>query len=289
MPHAKDEWWSWQIMAKFATFIADSELESKVIKAIGSIQGELLLRGVSNAQLLQLMPEVLIVSNLNLNYANPLIQVDSKMEFEEILKLLEDELPAEKLAFRKGSAKVISFLGLSGGAGTTTLALNFAFELAIKSDVTLVDLNECFPEIALNLSLHRITEHYERVGPNLKVIQGLPRSNDCQQYVFDLGSNQDSPILQQTDLLYLVARVNSNILNRLNRLSISPDFLIFNQFERTKAELNWLRQIQVEYPKLKVVTIPYDIKSIEIAAERRSALIEVLPNSPVRKHIATLT
>lgn len=275
-------------MAKFATFIADSELESTVIKAIHSVQGELELRGVSDSQLLMLSPEALIVSNLNLNYTNPLIQVDSNMDFEEILKLLKDELPTETMTFHKGGAKVISFLGLSGGAGATTLAMNYAFELATKSEVTLVDLNESFPEIALNLSLHRITERSEQVGPNLKVIQGLPKSTDCLQYVFDLGTNQHNPILQQTDLLYLVVRINGNSLTRLNKLTVYPDYLICNQFERTKAELNWLRQIQDEYPKIKVVTIPYDIKSIEIAAERRSALMEVLPNSPVRKHIATL-
>jgi Flp pilus assembly CpaE family ATPase len=275
-------------MAKFATFIADSELESTVIKAINSVQGELELRGVSDSQLLQLSPEVLIVSNLNLNYAKPLIRVDCNMDFEEILKLLKDELPTEAMTFHKGGAKVISFLGLSGGIGTTTLAMNYAFELATKSEVTLVDLNEVFPEIALNLSLHRITERAEHVGPNLKVIQGLPKSTDCLQYVFDLGTNQCNPIMQLTDLLYLVARINGNSLTRLNKLTVYPDYLICNQFERTKAELNWLRQIQDEYPNIKVVTIPYDIKSIEIAAERRSALLEVLPNSPVRKHLATL-
>ena len=40
-------------MAKFVTFIADPELESVVIKAISSINGELTIRGVSLEQVRQ--------------------------------------------------------------------------------------------------------------------------------------------------------------------------------------------------------------------------------------------
>ena len=42
-------------MARFVTFIADPELESSVIKAIATINGELVVRGVSIEQIREAM------------------------------------------------------------------------------------------------------------------------------------------------------------------------------------------------------------------------------------------
>ena len=275
-------------MARFATYILDSDLESKVIKAISEIGGELTLRAVSLQQLKALEPEVTLISNLKVQTGYSMQLVDQEMELDHLVKLLSNQDQKPKRILLKGARKVISFLGLSGGAGTTTIATNFAFELARKQRVALLDLDEKYPEIAKNLGLHRIEGRIERVGKNLQVTQDLPSEIDCESFVVDMGANINKSLLDQSDLNYVVCRLNANTLSRLQQLPIPSISLICNFYERSKAQINWLRQIQSEFPRLEVITIPYEPKSFEITAERKSALIDEFPNSHARKSIATL-
>ena len=275
-------------MAKFATYILDSDLESKVIRAISEVGGELILRAVSLEQLNELDSEATLISNLKLQIRGEMQIVKHNMELLDLVQLLSDKHEKPKRILLKGARKVICFLGLSGGVGTTTIATNFAFELAEKQRVALLDLDERYPEIAKNLGLHRIEDRAERVGKNLQVIQGLPSDIECESFVIDLGSNLNEAILDQADLIYVVSRLNANTLSRLQSLPITSMALICNFYERSKAQINWLRQIQTEYPRMATVMIPYEPKSFEITSGRKSALLEEFPNSHARKAIATL-
>lgn len=277
-------------MARFATYILDSDLESLAIRAITEVGGELALRAVSLPQLQLLEPEVILISNLKVESRNTILLVDRQMVLHELVLLLSEEHQSQQRILLKGSRRVISLLGLSGGVGTTTLATNLAFELSLKERVALLDLDAKYPEIAKNLGLHRIEGRNEKVGPNLQVIQGLTSFADCESFVIDLGSNPNEQLmgqlLGQSDLIYVVCRLNANTLSRLQGLPIGAFTLICNFYEKSKAQINWLRQIQSEFPR--VVLIPYEPKSFEITAERRSALLEEFPNSHARKAIATL-
>ena len=277
------------IMAKFATFITDSDLESQVIRAIHAIQGELLVRVVLEEQLSALAQDVVLISNQKISLRNRQLQVNLEMSFEELTNLLLSEYPADQICFDKGSSKVIAFVGLSGGVGTTTIAINYAFEAAINEAITLVDLDENFPEIAQNLSLHRIEDRAEKIGQNLQVLQGLPKVSKNEIFVMDIGSNHNHQVLKIADLLCVVVRLNNNTITRLQKSGLNPDLLICNFFERTKAQKLWLEKLQKEYPRLSIKTVTFDSRAFEMAAERKCALQEVIPNSLARKHIATLT
>ena len=277
------------IMAKFATFITDSDLESQVIRAIHAIQGELLVRVVLEEQLSALSQDVVLISNQKISLRNRKLQVNLEMSFEELTNLLLSEYPADQICFDKGSSKVIAFVGLSGGVGTTTIAINYAFEAAINEAITLVDLDENFPEIAQNLSLHRIEDRAEKIGQNLQVLQGLPKVSKNEIFVMDIGSNHSHQVLKIADLLCVVVRLNNNTITRLQKSGLNPDLLICNFFERTKAQKLWLEKLQKEYPRLSIRTVTFDSRAFQMAAERKCALQEVIPNSLARKHIATLT
>lgn len=283
-------------MAKFATFISDCELESQVIRAIHASQGELLVRGVSEEQLSALPKDVVLISNRKLNHCNKQVVVDNNDSFPQIMELLSTEFPSNQFRFDKGSHELIAFVGLSGGVGTTSIAINFAFELANRHAVTLIDLDQNFPEIALNLSMHQIIDRAERIGRNLQVIQGLPNNlgsdavgaHQSGSLVIDVGANHDHPILEMADTIYLVTRLNGNTLSRLQKLQFAPNVFVCNFFERSKTQRNWVENLQSNYPRLSIKTVAFDAKSFELTAIRRCALSEVLPNSPARKHIATL-
>lgn len=162
-------------MAKFATLIWDSDLESLVIKAIAQVNGELVFRAVAGEQLLQIDPSIVLVANIKVSLKNPTLYVSSEMSFETIAAMLTNNIDAPKDLLIKGDRKVISFVGLAGGVGTTSIAINYAFELAQKAEVALLDLDSNHPEVARNLGLHRIDERTERIGRYLQIHQGLPQ------------------------------------------------------------------------------------------------------------------
>jgi hypothetical protein len=102
-----------------------------------------------------------------------------------------------------------------------------------------------------------------------------------------LGSDLSHPLLEIADEIFLVAKIGFNTLARLQELNLTPSALILNFSERSKIQQKWRAQISEHYPRLKVVNIPWDLKSFESAAESKSALIECSPNSLARKSIAT--
>ena len=277
-------------MARFVTFIADPELESSVIKAIAAINGELVVRGVSIEQIREAMKlsNVTLICTRQIDFAHSKIVVDKAMSVDEIVELLKPKIPAENFSFNSGDAKVICFVGLSGGVGTTTIALNHAFELSQKFKVTLSDMDGRNPDIARALGLHRIEGRSEKISKSLSASQGLPSGADCEIFVFDIGFNLNHPLLKTADEIYIVARVGFNTLARLQELDISPKAVILNFAERTKAQQRWRAQIEDVFPRLDFLNIPLDLKSFEAAAESRSALLEVAGNSLARKSIATL-
>lgn len=277
-------------MAKFVTYIADPELESTVIKAIASINGELAVRGVSIDQIreAELAKDITLVCTRQIDFAYTRVIVDKSMSTEEISALLQPKSKCEKFEFDPISAKVICFVGLSGGVGTTTIAINYAFEQSLIEHVVLVDLDKKNPDIARALGLHRIEGRIERITKSLFASQGLPEPMQCDKYVFDLGSNLSHPLLKSADEIYVVTRAGFNTLARLESLEITPTVAIFNFAERTKAQQRWRQQIEEAFPRMDCLNIPLDLKSFESAAESKSALSEVAGNSLARKSIATL-
>lgn len=277
-------------MAKFVTFIADPELESSVLKAIAAINGELLVRGVSMEQIREAenLKSATLICTRQIDFAYSKIIVEKSMSVDEIVELLTPVNPKENFAFISGEAKVICFVGLSGGVGTTTIAINHAFELAQNFKVILSDLDGRNPDIARALGLHRIEGRVEKISKSLSVLQGLPAAADCEIFVFDVGFNLNHPLLKSADEIYIVTRAGFNTLARLQELDISPKAVILNFAERTKAQHRWRAQLEEVFPRLDFINIPLDLKSFEAAAESRSALLEVAGNSLARKSLATL-
>ncbi|MFM2127881.1 MAG: iron-transfer P-loop NTPase, partial [Actinomycetota bacterium] len=137
-------------MAKFVTFIADPELESSVLKAIAAINGELVVRGVSLEQIREAekSKNATLICTRQIDFVYPRIIVDKSMSVEQIVELIKPDSPTENFSFISGNAKVICFVGLSGGVGTTTIAINHAFELSQKFKVILSDMDGRNPDIA---------------------------------------------------------------------------------------------------------------------------------------------
>ena len=277
-------------MAKFVTYIADPELESSVIKAIAAINGELAIRGVSMDQVRQAeaSKDITLVCTRQIDFAYKRVIVDKSMSTEDISALLQPADTPQRFFFEPGNSKVICFVGLSGGVGTTTMAINFAFEQSQESQVVLVDLAAKNPDIARALGLHRIEGRNEKITKSLQVTQGIPAKSQCDKYVFDLGADLQHPLLQSADEIYVVTRASFNTIARLEALEISPTVAIFNFAERTRAQQRWRSQVEELFPRLTCINIPLDLKSFEMAAEDKSALIEVAANSLARKSIATL-
>ena len=288
------EWSLSLTMAKFITFIADSDLELNAIKAINSIGGELALRAVSIEQLraCDQEPELTLVTTCEVNFTFTRVNVNPGMSVEEIARALAPENRKFEFKFRKGRAKVISVVGLSGGVGTTSVAINYAFEKATDSQVLLVDLDDKNPDLALALGLHRIDKRPEKISNQLLVTQGIPHENESNLfggiYVFDLGNNLENPILDESDEILVVTRLTFNTLNRLNYLKFTPTYLIHNFFEKSSFQQQVRRLVEVQFPRMRCISIPNDLRSFEKASISRSALIEVAPNSLARKSIATL-
>jgi Flp pilus assembly CpaE family ATPase len=277
-------------MAKFVTFIADPELESSVIKAIAAINGELAIRGVSIEQVreAEAAKDITLVCTRQIDFAYKRVIVDKSMSTEDISELLQPSDIPQRFSFDPGSSKVICFVGLSGGVGTTTMAINYAFEKSQEEQVVLVDLAEINPDIARALGLHRIEGRNEKITKTLYASQGLPKQIQCDKYVFDLGSDLRHPLLQKADEIYVVTRASFNTIARLEALELSPTVAIFNFAERTRAQQRWRSQVEELFPRLTCINVPLDLKSFESAAEDKSALIEVAANSLARKSIATL-
>lgn len=278
-------------MAKFVTFIADPELESSVIKAIAAINGELAIRGVSMEQVreAEAAKDITLVCTRQIDFAYKRVIVDKSMSTEDISELLQPSDIPHRFSFDPGSSKVICFVGLSGGVGTTTMAINYAFEKSQEEQVVLVDLAEINPDIARALGLHRIEGRNEKITKTLYASQGLPKQIQCDKYVFDLGSDLRHPLLQNADEIYVVTRASFNTIARLEALELSPTVAIFNFAERTRAQQRWRSQVEELFPRLTCINVPLDLKSFESAAEDKSALIEVAANSLARKSIATLS
>ena len=277
-------------MAKFVTFIADPELESSVIKAIAAINGELAIRGVSIEQVREAerAKDITLVCARQIDFAYSRVIVDKSMTLEEISALLEPKRREENFSFNPGAAKVVCFVGLSGGVGTTTMAINYAFEHAQSSQVVLADLDNRNPDIARALGLHRIEGRNEKITKNLYASQGVPTVIECEKFVFDLGCNLNHQLLSIADEIYVVTRAGFNTLARLQELDLKPTVAIFNFAERTKAQQRWRAQIEEIFPRMDCLNVPLDLKSFETAAESKSALMEVASNSLARKSIATL-
>ncbi len=277
-------------MAKFVTYIADPELESAVIKAIAAINGELAIRGVSIEQVREAerAKDITLVCARQIDFAYTRVIVNKSMSLEEISALLEPGSKSESFSFNRGAAKVICFVGLSGGVGTTTMAINYAFEHSQNCQVLLTDLDNRNPDIARALGLHRIEGKSEKITKSLYATQGIPASIECEKIVFDLGSNLNHPLLSEADEIYVVTRAGFNTLARLQELDLNPTVTIFNFAERTKTQQRWRAQIEELFPRMDCLNVPLDLKSFEAAAESKSALMEVAGNSLARKSIATL-
>ena len=279
-------------MAEFATFITDPDLEIKAIRAIHQSGGVVSVRGVSIQQIAQIDSKLklTLLCNKAVPYSGKQLVINRESTESEIAKLIAQSSPEIKPIFRKNGGKIIAFVGLSGGVGTTSVALNFAFELSQKNSVSLIDLDPVNPDIARLIGLRRIDERSEILAKNLTVMQGFTQQPDFKgdNYVFDLGQAHGSQILQIADEIFVVAKLAFNTLDRLKKISFTPTGLIFNFMQRGKFATSLLNEITSQFPQLKYSQIPADFKAFEFAAENKSALYEVARNSLARKSIATL-
>lgn len=275
-------------MAKFATYIADSDLESRVIRAIHAVNGELAMRVVSREQLSALSSDLTLLSLSEVSYSGKQLVVEQNSTDDELILQLQPADDKPRFHFQKNNAKLICFLGLGGGVGTTSIAINYAFEKAEDSRVLLIDLDLTNPEIAISLGVHRIDQRMEQVSKNLHLTQGLPEQVDSELVVVDLGAELSHPILKVADVIYLVCRNTCGALFRLERLPVSPSAILINFAERSTIQKDFLVQLKTKCPRIEIATIPNDVKAFELSAKRKSALIEVARNSPARKSIATL-
>ena len=276
-------------MAKFVTFIADPELEGEAIRAIGSINGELIARGVSISQIQEVEknPEITLITARNMDYRGKQIVIDKSMSQSELIEIFSPKVK-KRIEFDKGNSKVTSFVGTSGGVGTTSVAIEYAFEISQVKSVQLVDISNTNPDLAIALGLRRIDAQPEKIGKQLFASERIPYSVKTDEIVFDLGTNLASELLDISDQVFVVTRLGFNTFNRLQSLPLNPTAVLFNFAERSKVQQKWRAQILQEFPRMKCINIPLDLRAFELAGERRCALLEVASNSLARKSIATL-
>lgn len=278
-------------MAKYVTYIPDSDLEVRALEAISATGGSLLLRGMSLTQIDRALadPEAYLISSRDLGWGGRQFLVTSEMNLDQLGHAIRPEGGDELIDFNPGKSRVIAFVGLSGGVGTTSIALNYAFELSTNESVGLIDLNEERPDIALLLGLRHIEGRIEKLSENLSVTQSLQVISDvsCKNYVFDLGTNISSPILAKSDDIYLVCRSSAMATFHLRRVELDGKILL-NFSERSKIQQKWRGQLSKEFASRKFVNIPLDIKSFELALDSKSALSECAPTSIARKSIDSL-
>lgn len=276
-------------MAKFITYIPDPDLESEAIRAINAVGGELVVRGVSTEQLKEAegVLNLILISARDLNFKGTQVVINKKMSQSEIIEKLQ---PNEKkrIEFNKGKSKLTAFVGLSGGVGTTSIAIEYAFESSRNRSVQLIDFSNSRPDVAIALGLHRIDTRLERLSTNLSISEGISKITDAEELVMDLGSDLSSELLDISDQIYVVTRLGFNTMNRLREMKINPTAVLFNFAERSKIQQGWRTHVLAEFPRVKCVNIPNDVRSFDLAAERKCALLEVASNSPARKSIATL-
>lgn len=272
-------------MAKYITFISDPELETLAIRSINNLGGELITRGVSVGQLAEYSndPELILLSNKAVNWPNKAIYIDRDTDLESAIKQPE---ASKSLNFDKGDGKLILFAGLSGGVGTTSIAINYAFEL--EGATLLVDANESNPEIAQYLGIHRIENRIERISKDLSITQGGNFSGNYRNYVVDIGKDLNSPLMGAADEIFLICRTSANSFHKVKQNPITNATIVFNFAERSKMHQKWREQISKEFPRGRFANIPLDIQSMELAADSKSALMEVAAKSPVRKSIISL-
>ena len=277
-------------MAEFATFITDSDLECKVIRAIQQSGGTLNSRVVSPLQIGSLDPNLILLCNKAVKYSGSKLTIDRDLAEPEILNLISQVSPEIKPRFEKNGGKLIAFIGLSGGVGTSSIALNYAFELAQQNSVNLIDLDNQHQDIARMIGLHRIDQRPANLTKNLIVRQGLEEFVEpTDYYVIDLGSIENKQIIDVADKVYVIAKISFNTVERMKQLPFIASGLVLNFYERSRTTKRIEQEILSHFPRLKIAKIPNDPKSFLIALERKSALIEISSNSPARKSIATLT
>ena len=276
-------------MAEFATFITDSDLESKVIRAVKQCGGTVKNRVVSNQQIGLIDTNLILLCNKAVKYPGTKLMIERDLSESEISKKISQISPEIQPRFEKNGGKLIAFIGLSGGVGTTSIALNFAFELAQQKSVNLIDLDGQHPDIARMIGLHRIDQNATSLTKNLTVQQGLERSIEPREYyVADLGCIYNKEVIEVADEVYVISKIAFNTLKRLQMIPFIPTGLVFNFYEKSKSSKRIEQEILGQFPRLKFSKIPIDTKAFTFALERKSALLEVASNSPARKSIATL-
>ena len=88
-------------MAEFATFITDSDLECKVIRAIQQSGGTLNSRVVSPLQIGSLDPNLILLCNKAVKYSGSKLTIDRDLAEPEILNLISQVSPEIKPRFEK--------------------------------------------------------------------------------------------------------------------------------------------------------------------------------------------
>ena len=295
---------------KIATAINDHELEARVVATALKNNWQLIKRAVDVNEIELIDINYLFISGTNYspNFNGQTIHLTGSENSEEISKLINKPInsPIKELNLMPGIGKNLALIGIAGGVGTTTLAINLAFELAERNfEIHLVDFIKEIPMVAPYLGLRDLMRSPNHLLKNLLLSE--VNYNDFENYkeflqnqinrgvntIFDLGTSNKSPL--PTTNIY-VARMDLSCYTRLNHLLTKNEipensWLLINM----RTESNFHKKLEKQFLKLlesspfkRVRTLPDDSKALMLAQNSLTALIESAKGSSFRRSIREL-
>ena len=294
---------------RIATIIPDQDLEAKVVTTAIANNWVVVKRAIDAHDLEFNEITHLFTTQINNfpNFHGKIIVLTGIETAEEISKsLLMPEAPSvSKLMLRQGLGKNFAVVGIGGGVGASTIAINLAFELADRNLMTHLGDYSTEPMVAPYLGLRDLIRVPNKIHSNLIISQ--TNFTDLENYfhflqlqidsgtnsIFDFGSTRNN-FLDFTNLF--VARLDLASLNkiilRLNRNQIPEgSWLILNQRHNSNfhKSLEGIMMQKLEGSPFKAVRIlPSDTKAVEAAQSTYSALIECASGSALRRAIKEL-
>lgn len=294
---------------RIATVIPDQDFEALVVATALSNNWQIIQRAFdfSDINLTEINFLVTTLIHEIPRFNGKTISLTGTESAEEITNLftLPSELQTTNTTLQPGTGKNFALSGLSGGVGTTTVALNLAFELADrKIDSHLVDYSS-EPTIAPYLGLRELRRNPNQLHSHLMVSQA--NFSDIESYftflqnqinhgvnsIFDFGVNPKTFLNFKNIFIARLDLANNYKIMSLVNLGKIPDgsWLILNQ--RTNSNFNKKLEEQLmknleNSPFRAVRTLPFDAKAVEAAQSSYGALIESAGASALRRAIKEL-
>ena len=293
---------------KIATAISDQELEARVVATAYKNNWQLLKRAVEINEINLSEINFLFISSGTKppNFSGETIFLNGDENYEEIAGMVNRPISTviQKFNLTPGIGKNFGIVGIGGGVGTTTLAINLSFELAERNlNIHLVDFDKSTPMIAPYLGLRDLMRSPNKLLSNLLLSQA--NFNDLHGYqeflqlqinngfnlIFDLG--QERSTLLPFENIY-VTRMDLSSYTRISRLLNQGEitdgsWLVINQRSGSskKLEEQFLALLEGS-PFKRVRTLPNDLKTLDLAENSLSSLIECASGSAIRRAIKEL-